>query len=195
MCALRVFADANTLYPFYVCDLLLHCAEEDLLDFLWSEDLLAELIEVIPRSGAKCLRAVQSMCDAIRDAFPDGDIHRKAYQDLVPEMPGPEADDHVHSAAAIAGRADVLLTRDTAGFPRAALHRLGLRVADVDQFLCERFDLFPDDLARVLDNQVEDLTKSRLTRERLIHCLRHPAGTPLFADRVLAYLRGRVPLR
>jgi hypothetical protein len=183
MCALRVFADANTLYPFYVCDLLLHCAEEDLFNFLWSEDLLAELIEVIPRSGAKSARAVESMCDAIRDAFPDGEIQRKAYQDLVPEMPGPDTDDHAHSAAAIAGHADVLLTRDAAGFPRAALHRLGLRVVDADQFLCEQFDLFPQDLIRVLDNQVADLTRSRLTRERLIHCLRHPSGTPLFADR------------
>ncbi|MEU4443971.1 hypothetical protein AB0K14_11050 [Actinosynnema sp. NPDC050801] len=49
----RVFADTNTLYPFYVCDLLLHCAEEDLFRVPWSEDLLAELLEVVPDRGAR----------------------------------------------------------------------------------------------------------------------------------------------
>lgn len=27
---MKVFADTDTLYPYYVCDLLLHCAEEDI---------------------------------------------------------------------------------------------------------------------------------------------------------------------
>ncbi|MEU4766963.1 hypothetical protein AB0H12_27275 [Actinosynnema sp. NPDC023794] len=42
MTVTRAFADTDTLYPFYVCDLLLHCAEEDLFRVLWSEDLLAD---------------------------------------------------------------------------------------------------------------------------------------------------------
>jgi hypothetical protein len=144
---LRVFADTNTLYPFYVCDLVLHCAEEDLFEFLWTEEL------------------------------------------LIDQMPGSDPDDHVHSAAAIAGNANILLTRDRAGFPRTPLRRHGLRVTTVDQFLCEQFTLFPDDLIRVLNNQVSDLTKSRLTRDELLNCLSHHSGAPRFARQVRQYLR------
>jgi hypothetical protein len=104
-------------------------------------------------------------------------------------MPGPDPDDHVHSAAAIGARADILLTRDTKGFPQAALRRRGLRVTTVDQFLCEQFALFPDDLIRILDNQVADLTRSRLTREELLSRLGHRTGAPRFAQRVRRYLR------
>jgi hypothetical protein len=43
---MKVFADTNTLYPYYVCDLLLHCAEEDIFSVLWTENLLAELLDV-----------------------------------------------------------------------------------------------------------------------------------------------------
>jgi predicted nucleic acid-binding protein len=185
----RVFADTNTLYPFYICDLLLHCAEEDLFEFLWTEDLLAELIEVVPRSGHKSVRAVESLCAAIRQVFPEGEIPRGKYEHLIDQMPGKDPDDWVHSAAAIAGNADILLTRDSTGFPRASLRRRGLRVANADQFLYEQFSLFPGDLIRILDNQVAALTKSRLTRDELLSRLDHPTGAPRFAQRVRRYLK------
>lgn len=184
----RVFADTNTLFPFYVCDLLLHCAETELFDVLWTEDLLAELADVLPRSGRKSIGSVASLCSAIRQAFPDAEVERLAYEHLIDQMPGADPDDWVHSAAAIAGKADVLLTRDKAGFPRASLGRRGLRVTNADQFLCEQFTVFPDDLVQVIDNQVGDLTRSRLTREELFDRLGHPTGVPRFVGRLRRYL-------
>lgn len=185
----RVFADANTLFPFYMCDLLLHCAEEHLFEIMWTEDLLAELIEVIPRTGRKSVAAVRGLCAAIREVFPEGEVRRSDYERFVTEMPGKDPDDWVHSAAAIAGGAHVLLTRDTAGFPREPLRRRGLRVTNADQFLCEQFTLFPEDLVRVLENQVEDLTRSQLSLPELLDRFDHPGGAPRFARRVRRYLR------
>jgi hypothetical protein len=75
--ALRVFADTNTLYPFYVCDLLLHCAEEDLFEILWSDDLFAELIKVIPRSSRKSVPVVERMCAATAKPFPTARFHAR----------------------------------------------------------------------------------------------------------------------
>lgn len=184
----RVFADTNTLFPFYVCDLLLHCAEEDLFEVLWTEDLLAELIEVIPRSGRKSTQAVEGLCAAIRHVFPESEIPRSAYEHLVGQMPGNDPDDWAHSAAAIAGDADALLTRDTKGFPRTSLGRRGLRVTTADQFLYEQFTLFPDDLVRALNNQVDDLTRTKLTLDELLDRLSHPTGVPRFVARVRRFL-------
>jgi predicted nucleic acid-binding protein len=183
---LRVFADPNTLYPFCVC-----CTARKKICSRCSgaRDPLAEMIEVIPRSGHKSVRAVEGMCAAIREVFPESEVPRTAYEHLINEMPGADPDDWVHSAAAIAGQADVLLTRDTAGFPKRPLSRRGVRVTTADQFLYEQFSHFPDDFIRVLDNQVADLTRSRLTRDELLDHLDHPTGTPRFVKRVRRYLR------
>lgn len=189
MAITRVFADTNTLFPFYLCDLLLHCAEEDLFRVLWSEDLLLELAEVVTRSGHKSRQAVAGLCAAIREVFPDDEVPRSAYGHLIADMPGTDPDDWPHSAAALAGKADFLLTRDTKGFPKAALGRRGLRVATADQFLCEQFAAFPEDLVRVVRNQVADLTKSRLTVGDLLDRLSHPTGAPRFAGRVRRRLK------
>ena len=87
MTSLRIFADTNTLYPFYVCDLLLHCAEEDLFTVLWTEELLAELTEVIARSGRKSAKAAESMCAAIRQYFPESEVPYSSYRHLIAAMP------------------------------------------------------------------------------------------------------------
>jgi hypothetical protein len=47
----RVFVDANELFPFRVMDLVLSLAEDLLLDFMWSDELLAEWEQVIVREG------------------------------------------------------------------------------------------------------------------------------------------------
>lgn len=182
----RVFADTNTLYPYYICDLLLQCDIEGLFEVLWTEDLLAELIEVIPRSGHKSEDSVRRMCQAIREVFPEREVTRATYEHLIDAMPGTDPDDRVHSAAAIAAGATVLLTRDKKGFPAEPLQLLGLRITDVDVFLCEQFDLFPDDLVRVLDRQVEGLTKSKLTRAQLLDAVE--VNAPQFAKQIRRHL-------
>lgn len=189
MAPVKVFADTNTLYPYYVCDLLLHCAEEDLFMVLWTKDLLAELIDVVPRNNRKSRAAVEGMCEAIRRAFPEAEVPRQDYEHLIDQMPGDDPDDHLHSAAAVAAKADVLLTYNTRDFPPRALAKHGLRVTTVDQFMCEQFAAFPDDLVRVLHNQVEDTTKSKLDLEALLAALDHPGGAPRFVRQIRRHLR------
>lgn len=189
MATMKVFADTNTLYPYYVCDLLLHCAEEDLFTVLWTEDLLAELIDVLPGNKRKGRESVEGMCEAIRRAFPEAEVPRQDYEDLIDQMPGKDPDDHLHSAAAVAAKADVLLTYNTRDFPPRSLARHGLRVTNVDQFMCEQFTAFPDDLVRILHNQVEDTTKSKLDLEALLAALDHPGGAPRFVRLVRKHLK------
>lgn len=38
----RVFVDANELFPFSIMDLVLSLAEDLLLDFVWTDELLVE---------------------------------------------------------------------------------------------------------------------------------------------------------
>jgi len=49
----RVFVDANELFPFSIMDLVLSLAEDLLLDFVWTDELLAEWERVIVREGKR----------------------------------------------------------------------------------------------------------------------------------------------
>ncbi|MBA2495592.1 MAG: hypothetical protein H0V33_00560, partial [Acidimicrobiia bacterium] len=51
-------------------------------------------------------------CACIRRAFPEGRVAPDEYLSLVASRSGPDPDDHVHSAAAVAGRATVVLSAD-----------------------------------------------------------------------------------
>jgi hypothetical protein len=61
----RVFVDANELFPFRVMDLVLSLAEDLLVDFAWSEELLDEWERVIVREGKRTPEAARSVSEAV----------------------------------------------------------------------------------------------------------------------------------
>lgn len=62
-------------------------------------------------------RHATSVTAAIREFFVDSRIDPVTYRHRVAAMPGPDADDHVHSAAALTAGASALITWDEPGFP------------------------------------------------------------------------------
>jgi hypothetical protein len=58
-------------------------------------------------------------CACIRQAFPEGRVAPEKYLPLVASRTGPDPDDHVHSAAVVAGAATVVLSADKTGYPKA----------------------------------------------------------------------------
>lgn len=145
----RVFPDSNTLYPISVADLTLRLADIALNELVWSEDLLAEVEGMlIEHKGLPPDRAAY-FCDCIREAFPDGEIQRSAYEHLVGTRTGPDPDDHVHSAAAVGGSATVLLTSNPRDFPHADLE--GVRRAKPDSYLSELLDAHPHEVLAVVE--------------------------------------------
>ncbi len=53
MALIRVFVDSNELFPFSVMDLILTLAEDQLFEFVWSEELFDEWERVIVREGRR----------------------------------------------------------------------------------------------------------------------------------------------
>ena len=124
----RVFLDTNVLFPFSLMDFMLALAEDEIHEVLWSEHLLAEWERVIVRENHRTADAAAKIANDIRRFFPDGEVPASAYIDLVNTMPGDDQDDHFHMAAAVAGRATVLVTSNLADFPARPLLEMGLRV-------------------------------------------------------------------
>jgi hypothetical protein len=124
----RVFVDSNELFPFTVMDLILTLAEDQLIEFVWTEELLDEWERVIIAGGKRTKESARSVSATIRKAFKDSRIDPEKYRNEVwPELP--DLDDRVHGAAASAG-ADVLLTRNLDDFSPHLLPKLIVTTSD-----------------------------------------------------------------
>jgi hypothetical protein len=86
----RVFVDANELFPFAVMDVVLALAEDLVIDFIWSEELLNEWERVIVREGKRTAESARSVAQAIRSYFGSGRIDPATYRDQVTSTPGPD---------------------------------------------------------------------------------------------------------
>ncbi len=174
------FLDANVLYPAALRDVLLTLAEAGICQIRWSPDVLDEVERnvatrarapepSVAAAGARYLRSV------MEDAFPEALVPRQAYEHLLPAMANHPKDRHV-LAAAVAGRADVIVTFNVSDFPLAACQPYGIDVQDPDTFLMHQFGLMPDRIAPVL---------AELAAER-----RPPMNTP---EGILRVLERTVP--
>ena len=89
------------------------------------------------------------------DAFPDAMVDRSYYAHAIPAMPNDAKDRHV-LAAAIASRADVLVTANLKDF-RVPAGFCYTEVQHPDDFLCYQLELAPQEFFHAL----EDLASNR----------------------------------
>lgn len=182
----RVYPDTNVLYPISIADLTLRLADVQVHEVIWSADLLAEVERVLV--GDKGLTPDQAayFCECIRTAFPEGEIAKGDYVELVESRTGPDPDDHVHSAAALAGGATVLLTSDNRGFPKRDLG--AVRRVGPDAYFLEQLEAFPEEVIGVLGEMGASRREPKSIHETLSALA--AAGVPRFVAevrRVLGY--------
>ena len=103
-----VLLDTCVLLKSYLCDTLLSIAEEGVYRPLWSEHVLAELRRNLVKAGAKH-EAVEHRLTQMAAYFPDARV--TSYEELIGSMTNHPKDRHV-LAAAVAGRADILVTEN-----------------------------------------------------------------------------------
>jgi hypothetical protein len=139
----RVLADTNVCYPISLLDLILRMDETGFHLFLWTEDLLAELVRAWVANGARSTASAERVCQAIRTTFPDQEVPHSEYEHLISDMPGADVDDHAHSAAAVARAPCTLVTANTRDFPAPPLALRGVRVTTPDDYLAEHFEATP----------------------------------------------------
>jgi len=176
--AFPAFLDTCVLYSSTLRDTLLRIAEEGAFLPLWSTDVLAELKAVLEREAdlepARTTRLVALM----QQAFPASDV--VDYQVLIDAMTCHPKDRHV-LAAAVAGRAQVLVTFNVKHFPPASVNPHDLTVVTPDAFLLDQLDLYPGRVGRALVCQLTAARRPPLTMGQLLGRLSR-AGVPGFAD-------------
>lgn len=186
--------DANVLVPNVLRDTLLRVAEANFYRPLWSRDIIAEtrraILRIRPNVDPVRLDATfAEMNRAFSDALVAG------YEPLIAGMTNDEGDRHV-LAAAVMGRADVIVTNNVKDFPPSAVDPFKIEVLDPDYFLCLQYDLIPSVMVDVLKKQSDETGrspgKSKLGLPELLERL-GKAGAPRFMECVQSQLHGATP--
>lgn len=113
---LTALLDAYVLYPAGLRDLLLRLADRYLFAQLWSPDIHADWIRNLLADRPDIDPAVLDRTRSILDRhFPDALV--TGFDNLVSEFDLPDPDDRHVLAAAIHGRADVIVTANLRDFP------------------------------------------------------------------------------
>jgi hypothetical protein len=83
-------------------------------------------------------------------------------------------------AAAIVGRANVLVTNNLSDFPASALDPYDVDVQPPDAFLCNQWELDEESMAAVIENWPRDFLNPPLTLEQLLQTFEK--HTPQFCE-------------
>lgn len=173
-----VLLDTCVLLKSYLCDTLLSIAEEDAFRPLWSDHVLTELRRNLIRAGAK-QEAVEHRLTQMTTYFPDARV--TGYETLIGSMTNDPKDRHV-LAAAVAGRADILVTENRKDFPPESVAHLGITVAGQDDYLLGLLELYPDAVLDALRRQASRYRREPRTVAALLSVLAGAGqGCPEFA--------------
>lgn len=145
-----VLLDTCVLLKSYLCDTLLSIAEAGTFRPLWSDHVLAEVYRNLARRAGAKPEAVEHRLGQMAVSFPDA--RATGYESLIGSMTNHPKDHHV-LAAAVAGRADVLVTESLGDFPAEAVGPYDITVASQDEFLAGKLELYPREVLDALRRQ------------------------------------------
>lgn len=177
--------DACSLVPITLADTLLSVAENELYQPLWSERILDETSRTLKRlhPTRNALR-FEARITTMRQAFPEALVH--GWEDLesgiAERWPDPN-DAHV-VAAAIRGRAELIVTFNLKDFPQDLLLKYGLHAVSPDDFLLDLLDLNQESVLEAIRTQAQRTNNPALELFKVLESL--SKYVPKFHDAVLA---------
>ena len=134
--------DSCVLYPAPLRDLLMELAMSDLFRAKWSNSIHDEWISAVLRERKDLKRGQLARTRDLMNAHVR-DCLVEEFESLIPALKLPDPKDRHVLAAAIRGRADVIVTFNLGDFPAAALAPYSLDAQHPDEFLTHLADLKP----------------------------------------------------
>ena len=143
--------DANVLYPSTLRDVLIRIGRAHLVRPKWSEQILDETFRNLqanrPDLGSDRLQRTRVLMNrALRDVLVTG------HEQLIDTLDLPDLDDRHVLAAAIKGKARVIVTKNLRDFPASALAPYGLIAEHPDDFLVSLVQGHSSVLATIVDS-------------------------------------------
>ena len=140
MANFTAFLDASVLYPAPLRDILLELAVADLYPPSGPMRCMQEWIRAVLRDRPDLTRA---QLERTRDLMNTHarDVLVTDFEQLIDILELPDPDDRHVLAAAIKGRADLIVTANLKDFPSGLLDRWGIEAQHPDEFLTHQFHL------------------------------------------------------
>jgi hypothetical protein len=138
----RAFLDASVLYPVSLRNLLMRLTLERLYQARWSAKVHEEWIQAVLRDHPHIPAGrLVDLRDAMDRRAQDGLVTN--YEALIDSVTLPDPNDGHVLAAAIVGRADVIVTCNLRDFPDTVLARYNIKAQHPDGFIRRLLDLAP----------------------------------------------------
>ncbi len=175
-----VVCDANVLYSIVMTDLIISLGSAELFHPRWTSqihdewmrNLLADRPDLDP---SKVERRRKQMDQAIDDCLIEG------YQRLIPSLTLPDEGDCHVLAAAIHGKAQVILTYNLRHFPKKALAPFGITAEHPDKFLTTLVDRSADAVKDALEEMRLRKTRPEVSREEMLRKIENQKLTQFVA--------------
>jgi predicted nucleic acid-binding protein len=167
---LTAFYDASVLYPSELRNLLMHLALTGLFQAKWSAAVHEEWICALLRRRLDLSREKLERTRMLMDKHaPDAVV--TGYEDLIDGLQLPDPDDRHVLAAAIRGRAGVIVTFNLRDFPAKILRKFGIEPQHRDEFILRWLDLAPGLVAAAARDHRESLKNPAKTIEEYLQAL------------------------
>jgi hypothetical protein len=176
------FLDACVIVPLAPCDTMLRMADAGAFRPVWSQNVLVEALRALERihpdvDPSRFRSRFRSMNEAFDDALVEG------WEPLAKGIELPDPNDAHVVAAALLGRADLIVTENVKDFPDSVLAPLGLEAIRTDAFLLDQFDLSPRGACRIVTEQAAAMRQPPVELTQLLDRLSR-SGVPGFAQKV-----------
>lgn len=172
--------DACVLYPFHLRNLLIQLAVDGLVDARWTDEIHAEWMRNLAANNpGLSIERLSVTRDLMKRALPAADV--TGYRRLVARLQLPDPDDRHVLAAAIAGKATIIVTANLADFPTASLQPYGVVAHSANEFLSQIFTAAPESLAASIEHARRNLRKSLPTVAEFVASLER-FGIPVIAE-------------
>jgi predicted nucleic acid-binding protein len=162
MSMLTAFYDASVLFPSELRNLLMHLALTGLFRARWSADVHEEWIRALLRRRPDLSRNKLERTRMLMDRHAHGALVT-GYEDLIEGLRLPDPDDRHVLAAAIRGRADVIVTMNLRDFPTSVLEKYGIVAQHPDEFVASLLDLAPSLVAAAARDHRESLKNPKMS--------------------------------
>jgi predicted nucleic acid-binding protein len=163
--SIAVVLDADVLFSATIRDTLLRAAAAGLYRLYFSHDILREVQRNLSATGRADPQQARRLVNTIGDHFPESLV--TGYEVLIDAMTNDPKDRHVLAAAVVSG-SQVIVTNNSKHFPAASLEPFGIEAWSPDNFLTYLFDLYPEVMAHVFMEQIEDLRSPSMTYNELL---------------------------
>ena len=162
--------DACVLYPAELRSLLMYLALTDLFRARWTERIHEEWISGVLKdrpdlTREKLIRVRDLMNAHVRDSLVTG------FDELIPSLTLPDPDDRHVLAAAIRGRADVIVTKNLRDFPANTLAAYGIAPQHPDAFIRHLLDLDLASVCKAAQTHRMSLKNPRFTADEYLALL------------------------